>query len=887
MRALTDIRSTFLEFFKSRGHEAVASSPLVPRNDPTLLFTTAGMVQFKDVFTGAEKRPYTRAATVQKCLRAGGKHNDLENVGYTARHHTFFEMLGNFSFGDYFKEEAISYAWDLVTNHFHLPKDRLLVTVYHEDGEAAALWKKISGLPESRIIPIATADNFWSAGDTGPCGPSTEIFYDHGDHIFGGPPGSADEDGDRFTEIWNLVFMQFDQLADGRRVNLPKPSVDTGMGLERIAAVLQGVHNNYDVDLFQILIRASIDLTGVTDPLQRQSHNVIADHLRACAFLLAEGVLPSNEGRGYVLRRIMRRAMRHAHLLGAKDPLMWRLVPTLVSLMGTAYPELVRAEPLIVENLRLEEEKFRQTLERGLRLLTEATASLASQEPLPGEVAFKLYDTYGFPLDLTQDVLKASHRAVDLEAFQSAMAAQKAAARVAWAGSGEAKDEQVWYDLHEEFGATEFLGYDALEAEGVVQVLLEDGRRIAQAVEGQEIALLANQTPFYAESGGQMGDQGHLVTASGAEMRISDTVKQRGSLHVHKGAVLKGAVSPGDIVRLMVDGERRALLRANHSATHLLHAALRQVLGNHVVQKGSLVAPDRLRFDFTHTKTVGQEEIVAVERLVNQHIIMNHEVVTRLMDTEQAINHGALALFGERYGDEVRVLSIGTPSENSLPFSVELCGGTHVRRTGDIGMFKIINEVGVASGVRRIEAVTGLAALDHITKREATLAHVEALTKSTVADLPIRVGALLTERKALERQVTDLRRQLTLLGTQNEEGGHGQQEIEKIVGSYKVVERHLKDVPAKDLKALVDGLKQKMGSGIVIVTSIIEGKVSLVVGVTQDLTGCISAIDLVRLGAQALGGSGGGGRPDLAQAGATNTAVSGAITAIKNYLKNQ
>ncbi|MBX9804461.1 MAG: alanine--tRNA ligase [Alphaproteobacteria bacterium] len=886
MRTLTDIRSTFLQFFKDQGHEQVSSSPLVPRNDPTLLFTNAGMVQFKDVFTGADKRPYVRATTSQKCIRAGGKHNDLENVGYTARHHTFFEMLGNFSFGDYFKEEAISFAWDLVTNHFSLSKERLLVTVYSEDEEAAKFWKKISGLSADRIIRIPTADNFWSMGDTGPCGPCTEIFYDHGEKVFGGPPGSKDQDGDRFTEIWNLVFMQYEQFADGRRIPLPKPSVDTGMGLERLAAVLQGVHNNYDIDLFQALIQASIDLTGMKDPAHRQSHNVIADHLRACSFLLAEGVLPSNEGRGYVLRRIMRRAMRHAHILGAKDPLMWRLVPTLISLMGTAYPELIRAESLIVENLRLEEEKFRQTLERGLRLLNEATAPLGVDQPLPGEVAFKLYDTFGFPLDLTQDVLKSAHRSVDLEGFQTAMAAQKAAARAAWAGSGESKNEQIWYDLHEEFGATEFLGYDALDAEGIVQVILKDGQRMKEAIHGQEIALIANQTPFYAESGGQMGDQGNLVTASGAELQVTDTIKQGGSLHVHLAKVIKGTVLPGDVIKLHVDTKRRTLLRANHSATHLLHAALRQILGEHVTQKGSLVAPDRLRFDFTHTKPLSREEMVEVERLVNDHIIRNNLVHTHLMNTEQAISHGAMALFGERYGDEVRVLSMGEPEEGEKPFSVELCGGTHVNRTGDIGMFKMISEVGIAAGVRRIEALTGLAALAYVTETEGTVLQLSSLTKSTPAELAARIDTLLTERKNLERQVTDLRRQMALIGS-NEGGSSSQGPDTMVVGAFKMIVRHLTDIPAKDLKPLVDDLKNQIGSGIVVVTSVMDGKSSLVVGVSEDLTAILNAVDLVRAGAAILGGSGGGGRTDLAQAGGSKANVSEAVEAIVSLLRQQ
>jgi len=876
VRSLTDIRSTFTQFFKTQGHEHVLSSPLIPRNDPTLLFTTAGMVQFKDVFTGAEKRAYSRATTVQKCMRAGGKHNDLENVGYTARHHTFFEMLGNFSFGDYFKEEAISFAWDLVSNHFNLPKERLLVTVYAEDEEAAKLWKKIAGFSDDRIIRIATSDNFWSAGDTGPCGPCTEIFYDHGDKIFGGPPGSADQDGDRFTEIWNLVFMQYEQLADGRRVNLPKPSVDTGMGLERIAAALQGVHNNYDIDLFQTLIQASMDLTGVKDVAHRQSHNVIADHLRASSFLLAEGVLPSNEGRGYVLRRIMRRAMRHAHLLGAKDPLMWRLVPTLINLMGAAYPELIRGESLIVENLRLEEEKFRQTLERGLRLLNEATASLAPSDPLPGEVAFKLYDTFGFPLDLTQDVLKGSERTVDMLTFESAMAAQKAAARAAWAGSGESKNEQIWYDLHEEFGATEFLGYETLEAEGIVQAILKDGQRRDQATSGQEVLLVANQTPFYAESGGQMGDQGHLLTVSGAEINILNTLKQGASLHVHVCQVIKGTLTKGDVVKLTVDGNRRALLRANHSATHLLHAALRQLLGTHVTQKGSLVAPDRLRFDFTHTRPMSREEILTVEKLVNHHIISNHEVQTHLMDAEKAISQGAMALFGERYGDEVRVLSMGMVPEDEAPFSIELCGGTHVNRTGDIGLFKIINESGISAGIRRIEAFTGLVALDYVTTAESTLAEVSALVKSTALELPGRIDALITEKKSLERQVAELQRK-----------SMNQEAVGRKIGDIDLYELHVKDVSANDLKPLMDNIKQKIGSGVVVLTSVSEAKVSLLIGVTPDLTSRISAIDLVRAGAKAIGGSGGGGRPDLAQAGGTNTDITAAVVAIETFILSQ
>lgn len=866
MRSLSDVRATFIDFFKKQGHTHVSSSPLVPNNDPTLLFTNAGMVQFKDVFTGAEKRPYQRATTSQKCLRAGGKHNDLENVGYTARHHTFFEMLGNFSFGDYFKEDAIQFAWSLVTGDLGLDKEKLLVTVYAEDEEAARLWKKIAGLSDDRIIRIATSDNFWSMGDTGPCGPCTEIFYDHGADIPGGPPGSPDEDGDRFIEIWNLVFMQYEQLADGRRINLPKPSVDTGMGIERIAAVLQHQHNNYDIDLFQDLIQASIELTGASAPQQRQSHNVITDHLRACSFLLADGVMPSNEGRGYVLRRIMRRAMRHAHILGAKEPLMHRLVPRLVELMGVVYPELTRAESMIQENLKLEEEKFRQTLDRGLRLLKEETARLSPSQALPGDVAFKLYDTYGFPLDLTQDVLRAENRPVDLVGFESSMAAQKAAARAAWAGTGDAKNEQVWYDLHEKFGATEFLGYESLTAEAVIQAIVPDS--------GDDIFILVNQTPFYAESGGQIGDCGKITGANGVEIKITSTSKKVGTLHAHLGRVISGSIKAGDVVHLAVDSENRQKIRANHSATHLLHAALRQVLGDHVTQKGSLVAPDRLRFDFTHTKPMTSQEIKAVEILVNKQIHENHSVNTRLMTPEKAIEEGAMALFGERYGEEVRVLSMGS-------FSVELCGGTHVRQTGDIGLCHILSENGVSAGVRRIEALTGIGALEALLQSENMLQMVAGSIKSPVADVVQKVDGLLAEKRQLERQVNELKKQLALSG-----GASNEPEQARQMGKYRLLTQTLQGIEARELKGIVDGFKGQIESGVVVVTSVIDDKVAIVIGVTEDLTKTVSAVDLVRIAAPHLGGAGGGGRADMAQAGGNSAAgISLAISAIETALK--
>jgi alanyl-tRNA synthetase len=864
MTSLAEVRTRFVEFFRAREHEIVPSSPLVPRNDPTLLFTNAGMVQFKNLFTGTEKRPYSRATTAQKCVRAGGKHNDLDNVGYTARHLTFFEMLGNFSFGDYFKEGAIEAAWTLVTQDFGLPKDRLLVTVYAEDEEAAALWKKIAGLPEERIIRIATSANFWSMGETGPCGPCSEIFFDHGPDMAGGPPGSPDEDGDRFVEIWNLVFMQFEQVDKDTRLALPRPSIDTGMGLERFTTVMQGVHNVFDIDLFRHLIAASEEASGVKGVGESVfSHRVIADHLRSTSFLIADGVLPSNEGRGYVLRRIMRRAMRHAHLIGAKDPLMYRLVPALVAEMGTAYPELKRAEPLITETLRLEEIRFRETLVRGIKLLDEATTSLRSGDKLAGETAFKLYDTYGFPLDLTQDALKARGIAVDLDGFNAAMRRQREEARKAWTGSGEAADEAHWFAIKEEAGATEFLGYDAEEAEGVIVGILNGSERATSATHGETVHILTNQTPFYAESGGQVGDQGAMFSRGGAIGAVIETEKELGSLHVHVVRITQGEFKVGDTVDLKVDMERRRATRANHSATHLLHAALKRVLGPHVSQKGSLVAPDRLRFDFSHPKALTPDELERIENDVNAVIRQNSDVATRLMPTDEAIKAGAEALFGEKYGNEVRVLTMGDDHARHRPYSVELCGGTHVRRLGDIGLFTILSESAVAAGVRRIEALTSEGARRYLSDQANLAREAAAALKTTPTDLPLRVAQLAEERRKLERELAEARKALALAGPAR---GNDSTQVKKIAG-IKTSMRLVEGIAAKDLKGLADEEKARLGSGVVVLVGTADDKASLVVGVTDDLTARISAIELVRLGAEALGGKGGGGRADMAQAG--------------------
>ncbi|MDD9913666.1 MAG: alanine--tRNA ligase, partial [Rhodospirillaceae bacterium] len=820
---------------------------------PTLLFTNAGMVQFKNVFTGAEQRDYSRAVTSQKCVRAGGKHNDLENVGYKVRHHTFFEMLGNFSFGDYFKDRAIELAWNLVTKEFGLPIEKLLVTVYSEDDEAHALWKKIAGLPDEKIIRIPTSDNFWAMGDTGPCGPCSEIFYDHGPSIPGGPPGSPDEDGDRFIEIWNLVFMQYEQLTLEERVDLPRPSIDTGMGLERITATLQGTNDSFAIDIFRNLIEASAHGTN-TDPDGEGavSHRVIADHLRSSSFLIADGVLPSNEGRGYVLRRIMRRAMRHVHLLGGEEPLLWRLVPTLVQSMGQAFPELNRAEALITETLRLEETRFNRTLARGMRLLDEASEKLAEGGTLAGDVAFRLYDTYGFPLDLTQDVLRGRGKHVDSEGFEACMAKQREDARKAWSGSGDAATEAVWFDLREQTGATEFLGYATERAEGVVTGIVADGASVDTVDTGAEASIVVSQTPFYGESGGQVGDTGLLFTGGGAEFAVRDTQKMLDDMHIHVGTVKKGSLSVGDAVELHVEGGRRTQLRANHSVTHLMHEALRRALGDHVTQKGSLVAPDYLRFDFSHPKAVTAEELDDIEAAVNDRIRANAEVSTRLMTPDDAVEAGALALFGEKYGEEVRVVAMGDDGERN--YSVELCGGTHVRRTGDIGYFQITGESAVAAGVRRIEAVTGAAAVERAKRQSANLFEAATTLKAPADELPARIAALLEERRTLEREVSELRQQVAMGG-----GAKDDTPGAKDIGGVSLASRTLDGVPAKELKPLVDSLKTQLGSGVVAVVSVVEGKASLVVGVTEDLTERMSAVDLVRAGSAAVGGMGGGG----------------------------
>ena len=864
MTSLSDIRSGFLEFFRERGHAVVPSSPLVPRNDPTLLFTNAGMVQFKNVFTGAEKRPYNRATTVQKCVRAGGKHNDLDNVGYTARHHTFFEMLGNFSFGDYFKDDAITFGWDYVTKTLGLSKDRLWVTVHPSDEQARGLWKKIAALPDERIV--GHPENLWAMGPLGPCGYCSEIFYDQGPAVAGGPPGSPDEDGDRFLEFWNLVFMQFEQVDEKTRIDLPKPSIDTGLGLERLTAILQGVTNNYDTDLFRHLIAASVEFSGARSNTIEvlSSHRVITDHLRASSFLIADGVLPSNEGRGYVLRRIMRRAMRHAHLIGSKDPLMYRLVQTLISEMGEAYPELVRAQALIGETLKLEEIRFRDTLARGLKLLDEATGAMNKGATLAGDVAFKLYDTYGFPLDLTQDALRPRGIAVDTAGFAAAMDRQRAEARKAWAGSGEAATDTEWFAMLEELGKTEFLGYDTEEAEGTVVAILKDGVRVPRAKAGETVRVLTNQTPFYGESGGQVGDTGR-IKSSRAEGKVIDTEKKLGALMVHVVELTKGDLAVNDSVDLMVDGEQRRATRANHSATHLLHAALKRVLGEHVAQKGSMVAPERLRFDFSHPKAVTADELQRVEDMVNAVVRQNSDVLTRLMPTDKAIEMGAEALFGEKYGEEVRVLTMGMDlggEDESKPFSVELCGGTHVRRLGDIGLFTILSESAVASGVRRIEALTSEGARQYLL-HQAELARVAAAAlKTNAEELPARVAQLSEERRRLERELTDAMRALALAGPATNDGS----EL-KTINGVNAVMRVVEGVSPKDLKGLADEAKAKLGSGVVAFVAVADGRASLVVGVTDDLVGRFSAVDLVRLGAEALGGKGGGGRPDMAQAG--------------------
>ena len=875
MPTLNDIRSTYLDFFARNGHKVVESSPLVPRNDPTLMFANSGMVQFKNCFTGVETRDYKRATTAQKCVRAGGKHNDRDNVGYTARHHTFFEMLGNFSFGDYFKDQAIAFAWELLTKDFGINKDKLCVTVYHTDDEAAAIWKKVAGLPEHRIIRIASDDNFWRMGPTGPCGPCTEIFYDHGDHIWGGPPGSADQDGDRFIEIWNNVFMQNEQFADGRLVPLEMQSIDTGMGLERIGALLQGKHDNYDTDLMRSLIEASANATSADpDGPGKVHHRVIADHLRSTSFLIADGVMPSNEGRGYVLRRIMRRAMRHAHMLGAADPVMHKLVPTLVRQMGGAYPELARAQSLIEETLRLEETRFRTTLDRGLKLLDEELSHLPEGADLPGPAAFKLYDTYGFPLDLTQDALREKGKAVDVAGFEVAMEEQRRKARAAWVGTGEASDSKIWFELAEAHGASEFLGYDTETAEGQILALVRDGAGIGSAGLGEAVQIVVNQTPFYGESGGQVGDAGFIRTGTGVA-EVTDTKKSAG-VFIHLARVTEGSIAKGQPAKLEVSHSRRAQIRANHSATHLLHEALRRALGDHVAQRGSLNAPDRLRFDFSHSAAMSASELAQVEAEVNAFVRQNSAVDTRIMTPDDARAIGAQALFGEKYGDEVRVVSMGVlegsgKGADQRTYSLELCGGTHVRRTGDIGAFVALGESASSAGVRRFEALTGQAALDYLRGQDARLAEVAATLKAAPAEVGERVKALAEERRALQNEVAQLRRELAM--------GAGAGPEVREVGGVKLIAQVLTGVTGKDLPGLIDEMKARLGSGAVVLIADTGAKPAVAAGVTTDLTERISAVTLAKAAVEALGGKGGGGRPDMAQGGGADIALADAAIA--------
>jgi alanyl-tRNA synthetase len=881
MQSLNQIRSHFLDYFAGKDHAVVASAPLVPQNDPTLLFVNAGMVPFKNYFTGAETAPWPRAASSQKSVRAGGKHNDLDNVGYTARHHTFFEMLGNFSFGDYFKEGAIEYAWELLTKEFALPVDKLLVTVYAEDEEAPVLWKKIAGLPDSRIIRIATSDNFWSMGDTGPCGPCSEIFYDHGDHIPGGPPGSPDEDGDRFVEIWNLVFMQFEQLASGERTNLPKPSIDTGMGLERIAAVLQGVHDNYDIDLFRTIIAASRDLVGgMGGASNGPSHRVIADHLRSSSFLIADGVTPSNEGRGYVLRRIMRRAMRHAHLLGAADPLMHRLAPTLIAEMGGTYPELKRAEPAIIDTLRQEEERFRRTLGRGMSLLDEATAGLNAGDVLSGETAFKLYDTYGFPLDLTQDAVRAKGLTVNLDEFDAAMTRQRDMAREAWTGSGQVAAAGEWFAIRDRLGPSQFVGYDHVEVNAELLALVEDGREIDGAVAGARVQAVFDRTAFYAESGGQAGDQGE-VEWEGGRARVTDVQKQAGDLFVHDLEILEGALAPGARVRLAVDADRRAQTRANHSAAHLMHAALRNVLGPHVTQKGQMVDGERMRFDFSHGAPVTPQEIDRIEAEVNAVIRQNLPAETQLMAPQEAMAAGAMALFGEKYGESVRVLTLGQSLAGEGAYSVELCGGTHVARTGDIALFKIVQEQGVAAGIRRIEALTGESARRWLLDQAGVSRGLADLFKVPVAEVPARVATLEAQRRQLEKELGDAKRQLAMGGGGAGAAAAGPEEI----GGVKLMARVMEGVGGKDLRPIAEEYKKQLPDGVIALVSSLDGKAAVAVAVTGSAQAKFNAVELTKAAVAAMGGQGAGGRPDFAQGGAPNGAKAQAgLDAIKAAL---
>jgi len=876
---LNEIRTTFLEFFASKAHTVAASAPLVPQNDPTLLFVNAGMVPFKNYFTGAEAAPYPRAASSQKCVRAGGKHNDLDNVGYTARHHTFFEMLGNFSFGDYFKAQAISHAWELLTKVYGLPPEKLLVTVYAEDDEAHGLWKQIAGLTDDRIIRIATSDNFWSMGDTGPCGPCSEIFYDHGAHIPGGPPGSPDEDGDRFVEIWNLVFMQFEQFADGERKPLPKPSIDTGMGLERIAAVLQGVHNNYDTDLFQALIGASKALVGEGGEAEAASHRVIADHLRSSSFLIADGVMPSNEGRGYVLRRIMRRAMRHAHLLGAEEPLMHRLVPALVAQMGQAYPELRRAEPAIVDTLRQEEERFRRTLGRGMSLLEEATAGLPAGGVLAGETAFKLYDTYGFPLDLTQDAVRALGLTVDLDGFDAAMTRQREQAREAWTGSGQVAAAAEWFAIRDRLGPTVFAGYDAVEEVGELLALVADGHEVDTAKAGDTVQAVFDRSPFYAESGGQAGDQGE-ADWDGGRARITDVQKEAGDLHAHHLEIIEGELAPGARVRLAVGADRRLTTRSNHSAAHLLHAALRNVLGQHVTQKGQLVDGERLRFDFSHGQPLTPDELDRIETEVNVVIRQNLPAETKLMGAAEAIEKGAMALFGEKYGEKVRVLTLGRALSGEGDYSVELCGGTHVARTGDIALFKIVAEQGIAAGVRRIEALTGEPARRWLLEQAAVARALAETFKAPVSEVVGRVEALEAQRRKLEKELADAKRQLAMGG-----GGSTAAAGPEDVGGVQLLARVMDGVGGKDLRSIAEEFKKQLPDGVIALVGVAEGKAAVTVAVTGAAQARFNAVDLTKAAVAAMGGQGAGGRPDFAQGGAPDgSRAAEGLAAVKSAL---
>ena len=870
---LTDVRRKFLEYFKKNNHQIVESSNLVPNNDPTLMFTNSGMVQFKNVFTGLEKKPFKTATTAQKCVRAGGKHNDLENVGYTPRHHTFFEMLGNFSFGDYFKEQAIIHAWNLLTKEFGLPKEKLLVTVYHEDNESFNLWKKIAGLSDDKIIKISTSDNFWSMGDTGPCGPCSEIFYDHGDKLKGGPPGSPDEDGDRFIEIWNLVFMQYEQISKEKRINLPKPSVDTGMGLERMTAVLQNTHDNYNIDHFKKIMRTSSEiLKSPIDDKTIASHRVIADHLRASSFLIAEGILPSNEGRGYVLRRIMRRGMRHSHTLGSKEPIFYKLFDVLLNEMKKSYPELSQGKDLIIETLKNEEEKFSSLLERGIKILDENLGKVKNKI-LPGDIAFKLYDTYGFPLDLTADILRTKDIKIDIKSFDTEMEKSKALARANWKGSGDKSLEEKWFKIREELNPTEFLGYEFNKAEGVVLKISKGKEFIEEAKEGDDVELITNQTPFYAESGGQVGDQGVIKTSTG-KINVLDTQKKMGDLHVHVGKVSKGSIKVGDNVNLEIDVKRRKDAKAYHSATHLLHEALRRTLGKHVTQKGSLVSPEKLRFDFSHNKPIEKSEITKIENLVNDMVSNSSDVKTRIMTPKEAVDNGALALFGEKYGDEVRVLSMG--HENKKYFSTELCGGTHVANTAEIGKFKIISQSSIASGVRRVEALRADQLEEYEKNQKESKSTQENLLIEEIKNVKnalenLKIKPIYKSDLSSSENLKDLKKQLDQANIKN----IIKDKSKNIIKDNKVSDfifryQTIKNLPSKELRTIVDAGKKDIKKGVLIVFSTLDGKVGVSVGVTKDLIKKFDAVELVKLAASILGGKGGGGRKDFAQAGGDN-----------------